>query len=332
MALIQEALTERDVDLVLIFGGGNALGAFQAGVYEALHDAGIEPDWIVGTSIGAINGALIVGSQAEYEVDALRAFWRTPFDGSSFWSFAPDTLRRTAAANWTIAAGRPGIFGPILSGATGPAIYQTEELRRMLQAKVDFDRLNDGACRYTATAVDLETGEDVVFDTAGRRVHADHVRASAALPVLFPPVEIENRWFVDGGVSANLALDPFFSVAPTRPTLCIAVDLLPLAQALPSTIGEAGSRMQDLMFAAQSRRSLIRWQAAYAAYDGPGMTFAKLTYATHEAEILGKALDFSAATVEARWSKGREQAGRLLEAIRRGQLRLRGTGLSIHEA
>lgn len=332
MALTQQALTDRDVDLVLIFGGGNALGAFQAGVYEALHDAGLKPDWIVGTSIGAINGALIVGSRAENGVEALRAFWRTPFDGSSFWSFAPDTLRRTAAVNWTIAAGRPGIFGPILSGATGPAIYQTEELCRTLMTEVDFDRLNGSTCRYTATAIDLETGEDVAFDTTEQRIEADHVRASAALPVLFPPVEIESRWFVDGGVSANLALDPFFAVPPTRPTLCIAIDLLPLAQALPRTIGEAGSRMQDLVFAAQSRRSLTRWREAYAAYDGPGITFAKLTYAAQEEEILGKALDFSAATVEARWSKGREQAGTLLEVIRRGQLQLRETGLSIHEA
>jgi NTE family protein len=331
MALIQEAFSERDVDLVLILSGGNALGAFQAGVYQALHDARLEPDWIIGTSIGAINGALIAGSVAEDGVDALRSFWRTSFDGSSFWAFAPDTMRRTAAANWTIAAGRPGIFGPILSGTAGPAIYQTDDLRRTFLAKVDVNRLNSGACRYTATAVDLETGDDVVFDTTERQIEADHVRASAALPVLFPPVEIEGRWFVDGGVSANLALDPFFTVPPTRPTLCIAVDLLPLAQTLPRTIGEAGSRGQDLMFAAQSRRSLTRWREAYAAYDGPGITFAKLTYASQDDEVLVKALDFSAATVEARWSKGREQAETLLEVIRRGKLQLRETGLSIHD-
>ncbi|KQT44612.1 hypothetical protein ASG43_14945 [Aureimonas sp. Leaf454] len=332
MALTRDTLLGRDADLVLILSGGNALGAFQAGVYQALHEAGLEPDWIVGTSIGAINGALIAGSTFENRVEALRAFWRAPFDGGSFWPFASDTLRRTAAANWTMAAGRPGIFGPILSGAAGPSIYETEELRRSLLARVDFDRLNDGACRYTATAVDLKTGEDVAFDTRERRVGADHVRASAALPVLFPPVEIDGRGFVDGGVSANLALDPFFVVPPARPTLCIAVDLLPLAQALPRTIGEAGSRMQDLMFAAQSRRSLTRWREAYAGYAGPGITFVQLTYTAQEDEILGKALDFSAATVEARTRTGHSQAARLLRSMECGDLSLRTAGFSVHPA
>ncbi|WP_193227732.1 patatin-like phospholipase family protein [Aureimonas psammosilenae] len=321
----------RDFDLVLILSGGNALGAFQAGVYEALHEAGLEPDWIVGTSIGAINGALIAGTEPARRVEALRAFWRSPFDGGFGWTFASDTFRRTAAANWTVAVGRSGLFGPVLSGTAGPAIYETQQLRRTLLASVDFDRLNTGGCRYTATAVDLESGEDVAFDSAERRVEADHVRASAALPVLFPPVEIDGRWMVDGGVSANLALDPFFVTPPVRATFCIAVDLLPLAQRRPRTIGEAGSRMQDLLFAAQSRHALARWRDAYASHGEPGITFAKLTYARQEDEIVGKALDYSATTLETRWQRGRDEAESLLQAIRDGKLPLRGPGLRIHE-
>lgn len=329
MALTGFNLAGSDVAFVLILGGGNALGAFEAGVYEAFHEAGIEPDWVIGTSIGAINGALIAGSEPRNRVSALRAFWQSSFDAGSFWPFAPETLRRTAAANWTLAAGRPGLFGPVLSGAVGHAVYQTEELRRTLEAKVDFDRLNGRSCRYTATAVDLETGDDAAFDTAERRVKADHVRASAALPALFPPIKIEGRWFVDGGVSANLALDPLFLVPPIRPTLCVAVDLLPLAQSLPRTIGEAGSRMQDLMFAAQSRRSLTRWREAYAGHGEPGITFAKLTYAAQEQEVVGKALDFSAATADARWRAGRRQAEHLLASLGAGELSLARAGLSI---
>lgn len=275
----------------------------------------MEPDWIIGTSIGAINGALLAGSQDADRVKALHGFWRSPLDGGVLWPLVPETMRRTAAANWTLSAGRPGIFGPILSGAGGPSVYRTDELGRTLLASVDFDLLNAGPCRYTATAVDLETGADVAFDTAERRIVPDHVRASAALPVLFPPVEIDGRWFVDGGVSANLALDPFFAVPPVRPTLCVAVDLLPLAQSLPRTIGEAGSRMQDLMFAAQSRRSLTRWRESYAEHGEPGILFAKLTYATQEHEVVGKALDFSVATVDARWRAGRAEASRFLQAL-----------------
>ena len=61
--------------VVLVLQGGGALGAYQVGVYEALHEAGIEPDWVIGTSIGAINAALIAGNAPENRVQRLRDFW-----------------------------------------------------------------------------------------------------------------------------------------------------------------------------------------------------------------------------------------------------------------
>jgi NTE family protein len=61
--------------IVLVFQGGGALGAYQGGVYEALHEAGIAPDWVIGTSIGAINGAIIAGNEPGYRLEALREFW-----------------------------------------------------------------------------------------------------------------------------------------------------------------------------------------------------------------------------------------------------------------
>ncbi|MBB3997270.1 patatin-like phospholipase family protein [Aureimonas pseudogalii] len=201
----------------------------------------------------------------------------------------------------------------------------------MLAAKVDFEHLNAGPCRYTATAVDLETGDDVVFDSSERRIEADHVRASAALPVLFPPVEIDGRWLIDGGVSANLALDPFFASPPVRPTLCLAADLLPRAQALPRTLTEAACRMQDLIFAAQSRRSLARWRESYASHREPSLTLATLTYAEQGAEVVGKALDFSSGTLDARWRKGRETVEAFLRLVREDGVALDGPGLQIVE-
>src|SRR4051812_7730423 len=62
--------------IVLVLQGGGALGAYQAGVYEALHEAGIEPDWVIGTSIGAINAGLIAGNEPEHRLARLREFWR----------------------------------------------------------------------------------------------------------------------------------------------------------------------------------------------------------------------------------------------------------------
>src|SRR5258706_13158506 len=61
--------------VVLVLQGGGALGAYQVGVYQALHEAGIEPDWVIGTSVGAINGALIAGNTPDHRLDRLQAFW-----------------------------------------------------------------------------------------------------------------------------------------------------------------------------------------------------------------------------------------------------------------
>ena len=331
--------THGEFDLVLVLSGGNALGAFEAGVYEALHQHGLRPDWVVGASIGAINAALIAGSAPDTRIDTLRGFWHphvaSATDLAYPWlSSTMETGRRSAAAVWTGLAGRAGIFGPALSALTSwgkdrPSIFETDQLARTLARLIDFDLLNGGPCRFTATAVDLANGDDVVFDSGQLRIDPAHVRASAALPVAFPPVEIAGRWLVDGGLSANLPLDPVLSTPPTRPVLCIAVDLLPLCGPLPSTIGEAAGRMQDLIFAAQSRRSLERWQAAYALHDDARVSLVRVAYTEQQEEVAGKALDFSGPTIERRWAAGRLAGERIVTKLKADALCVGAKGLNV---
>ena len=333
-----DTAVQRDFEVVLVLSGGNALGAFEAGVYEALHTHGFQPDWVIGASIGAINGALIVGSAPDRRLDTLRAFWRPNMLASMapWLPSAAETARRTSAVAWTTAAGRSGIFGPLLSSLTPwtdtkPSLFETNQLGATLARLIDFDRLNAGPCRFTATAVDLESGADVVFDSRHQRIAPDHVRASAALPVAFPPVEIEGRWMVDGGLSANLPLDPVMADPPARQTLCIAVDLLPLRGALPTTLGEAASRMQDLIFAAQSRRTIARWQAAYAGRGDTRMSLVRVAYTEQQDEVAGKALDFSGSTIEQRWAAGRAAGMRVVAGIQAGTVSIGATGLNVVE-
>ena len=321
-----------DLDLVLVFSGGNALGAFQAGFYDVLHDHGIEPDWIVGTSIGAINGALIFGVRPEDRVTNLHRFWDIPAGSDYAWPFGPSPWQRTLGANWAAIYGRPGLFDIATTGLANHAVYNTGGLRRTLDRQVDFERLNGGPFRFTVNAVDLETGEDVIFDSQRGRIQSGHIRASAALPVLFPPIKSDGRWLVDGGLSANLALDPFFQNLPPRRTLCMAVDLLPEAQVLPRTLGEAGSRMQDLVFAAQSRRALERWTETLGSYRGPGVTFVRVAYANQRKEVFGKAMDFSRLTIQGRWHEGHGAARSLLHRIATDDLAIAEEGLVVHEA
>jgi NTE family protein len=333
----------RDFDIVLALSGGNALGAFEAGVYQALHEHDLQPDWIVGASIGAINGALIAGSEPSRRLETLRNYWRPGSfgmgeSGASWLPEAWEVGRRTAAAGWTLTAGRSGMFGPLLSSLNPwtdnrPSIFESEQLATTLERLVDFDRLNGGSCRFTATAVDLATGEDVVFDTRDQRIDVRDIRASAALPPAFPPVDVDGRLLVDGSLSANLPLDPILGEPPSpstsRPILCLAVDLLPLGQPLPTTLGEAAGRVQDLIFAAQSRRTIARWQAAHAGRDDVRITLVRIAYTDQELEVAGKAFDFSGPTIEQRWSAGYRSAMRAVTQIEAEALPIGKAGLNV---
>ncbi|VXC29318.1 patatin-like phospholipase family protein [Sphingomonas sp. 8AM] len=321
-------------DIALVLSGGNALGAYQAGAYQALDDAGIVPDRIVGTSIGAINGALIAGNAPADRLPRLADFWRPAPAAAADWLAIPDDWRRTGEVLGTMLRGRAGMFSP--PGATlpggRPALYDTAPLMRTLAQSIDFDRLNTGAIRYTATAVDLDTGCDATFDTAALRVTPAHICASGSLPPGFPPVTIDGVRYVDGGLSANLPLDPLLSDPGDRPLWCIAIDLLPLAAHNPATLGAMAERAQDLTFAIQSRRSITRWRERYAtdpAFAERAVTLSPLTYADQQPEVAGKAMDFSPASVRRRWDAGHRDASALVARWGQGALPIGERGLHL---
>lgn len=323
----------RGTRVVLVLAGGNALGAYQAGVCQALHEGGIAPDWIVGTSAGAINGAILAGNALDAALAKLAAFWRS--DGLDWLQAWPETWRRTIETSATLLGGRPGLFRPLgtaLLAAPTPALYDTDPLAATLESCIDFKRLNGGATRYTAVAVDLESGAETAFDTNDRLIGAEHIRASAALPPAFPAVAVEGRLYVDGGLSANLPLDPVLSTPSDRPTLCIAVDLLPMRSGRPDTLGEMAARAQDLVFASQTRRTIARWRAQYAtdpAYRGCSVTLAQLLYADQQREVAGKAMDFSPASIRQRWEHGLRDGADLLRRVAGSTLPIGGEGLHL---
>lgn len=311
----------------LVLGGGNALGSYHAGVYEALHDRGLEPDWIVGTSIGAINGALIAGNPPEERVAALRRFWQ-PAASDVRWPDPFETMRRTMAVHWSALAGRAGAFDPV--GPLGswwrpdppagaPGLFDQRPLELMLAEAVDWRRLNGGVIRFTALAVDMIDGTDRWFDTQTAAVTPLHVRASGALPPAFPPVVVDGRLLGDGGLSANLPLDPVLGRFDGPPTLCVAADLLPLGGPAPVTLGDSIARAQDLALAIQTRRTIDHWQMVHHLRgDGGGVALARLAYADQAREVAGKALDFSPESVAERWSAGRADGDALAARIAEG--------------
>jgi NTE family protein len=155
--------------VALLLQGGGALGAYQGGVYEALAEADIHPDWIAGISIGAINGAIIAGNPPRSRVDRLREFWTqvtsiAPWDWSNnpFVDLARSdptrNLLNQMSASLAASFGAAGFFSarPLMPwlqpggtlGAT--SFYDTKSLKDTLERLVDFDRINAGITRFSA--------------------------------------------------------------------------------------------------------------------------------------------------------------------------------------
>ena len=319
-----------DISIALVMGGGAALGAYHAGAYQALQESGIEPEWVVGASAGAVNGAVICGNAPEHRVQKLAALWHTAGKAGVAVQEpnAAEMARRTQVAAMTLATGQADwfvprkLYGPWWNpfGNHEPAsLYDSSPLERRLQELIDFDLLNADSPRFGATAVDIESGADIIFDTEHHRITPRHVRASGALLPAFSPVQVEGRMVGDAGLSSNLPLDVVLSATSIRPVLCIALDLLPLAAPRPRNLGDTLSRTQDLMFASQSRRSIAAWQAIHADRarrgEGSAITLLHVAYADQSREVSGKAFDFSPTSAEARWQAGYRDLKQALAAV-----------------
>ena len=128
--------------IVLVLQGGGALGAYQAGVYHALHDVGLEPDWVIGTSIGAINAALICGNDRRNRLTALNEFWHRVSHKPHWpqWPVYPPLAQ--LFSYWSIMqSGLPDFFEPNPLAFCGPHVplradragyYSTDPLQRTL--------------------------------------------------------------------------------------------------------------------------------------------------------------------------------------------------------
>lgn len=249
----------------LVFQGGGALGAYQAGVYQALIEAGCEPDWLSGISIGAINSAIIAGNEPDMRLPRLREFWEQ--STSSFrWSalhFGDDMRRffnHTSAIS-SLVAGQPGFFKPrfippVLQphGAPGAlSVYDTSPLRTTLETLVDFDRINAGKIRLSLGAVNIRLGNFVYFDSTECKITPDHVMASAALPPGFPPIQIEGESYWDGGLVSNTPLVHVLNTGLTKDTLVFQVDLFSARGTVPGDLIEAEERKKHIAYSSRTR-------------------------------------------------------------------------------
>jgi NTE family protein len=168
------------VTTAFVLSGGANLGAVQVGMLRALHEVGIHPDAIVGASVGAINGAWLAGNPAGTPLDELEEIWLRLRRGDIF----------------------PMRFGLGLAGFVGrrASLIDASGLRRLLERHVHFDLLEDAAIPLHVVVTDVLDGRDVAL-SAGPVI--DIVTASSAIPGMFPPVVVNGRTYIDGGVVNN---------------------------------------------------------------------------------------------------------------------------------
>jgi NTE family protein len=253
--------------VALVLQGGGALGAYQAGVYQALHEHNLTPDWVIGTSIGAINAALIAGNPRETRLERLKEFWDRVGQADALdMQKVPDATRQLniwLATMETYARGVPGFFAPrqfnpfAMGLPVKPeeaSFYDTSELAATLAELIDFDYLNARhGMRLTVSAMKVICGSLVNFDSSQHRIGVEHIMASGALPPGFAPVRVDGELYWDGGMYSNTPLETVLDDEPRRNTICVMVDLWLADGQEPTTLEEVQTRQKDVTFASRSQ-------------------------------------------------------------------------------
>ncbi len=262
-------------NIILLLQGGGALGAYQGGVYQALAEADLEPNWIAGISIGSINAAIIAGNPPNRRVEKLRAFWEGITANPSLGAMGgkPDSLLARGdsarsvlnqmSAIAALVSGASGFFRPrILSPWFHPAgtveatsYYDTAPLKATLEALIDFDRINADHAkpRLSLGAVNVRSGNLIYFDSPGRIIRPEHVMASGALPPGFPAIEIEGERYWDGGLVSNTPLQWIAMTQEPPDSLVFQVDLWSARGAFPRNLAEVATRQKEIQYSSRTR-------------------------------------------------------------------------------
>ena len=336
--------------VVLVFQGGGALGSYQAGVYQALHEARIEPDWVIGTSIGAINASLIAGNRREDRIARLEEFWRR-VESRPNWNFGELASGFSdALSNWsTVVGGIPAFFQPnplahmgvrLPLGSDRAGYYSTRPLETTLTELVDFDRLNREGPRFTVGAAHVRTSEMRYFDSRTSAISVKHVLASGALPPAFPAVRIDGELYWDGGVLSNTPTEIVFDDNPRQDALIFAAHMWNPVGPEPESIWEVLHRQKDIQYSSRISSHVVRQKQTHRMRHVISQLAARLsesdrndeavkqlasygcTTRMHVVQLLAprlsrenhtKDIDFSRSGIRHRWEAGFEHTSAMLE-------------------
>ena len=302
--------------IALLLQGGGALGAYQGGVYQALAEADLHPDWVAGISIGAINAALIAGNPPERRVERLRTFWETVtepplgvpyFAGIDIKNDMTRQMINQFRAMGALLWGAPSFFKPrvpppIFTPTSSPgelSFYDVTPLKMLLEKLVDFDLLNSCETRISVGATNVKTGNFIYFDSAEQReknkkLESAHIIASGSLPPGFPATEIEGEYYWDGGIVSNTPLQWVLDAIPRQDTLAFQIDLWSAAGELPRDVVELDVRQKDIRFSSRTRLATDQFRKMQKLRRATAKLLAQMPEAlrdTPEAKLLEQEAD-----------------------------------------
>ncbi|MGH2747747.1 MAG: patatin-like phospholipase family protein [Actinomycetota bacterium] len=183
------ALHRRD-RVAFVFSGGGPLGALQVGALQALFEHGVTPDLAVGTSVGALNATFVAFDPTIEGVVRLEGIWRALGDGDLF----PGGRFKASWARMLVRGNR---------------VFENSGIRRLVESRLGRATFEEAQIPLAVVTTDLETGAEKVFSTGEV---LEPVVASTAMPGVFPPVEIDGRMYIDGGVANNVPIAPAVSL------------------------------------------------------------------------------------------------------------------------
>jgi NTE family protein len=361
---------ERCARIALMFQGGGALGAYQAGVYEALHDAGVEPDYVIGVSIGAINGAIIAGNRPERRIEKLRAFWEK-ITQRAITLFEPDgdVYRNWHAALSTFASfnlGQPGFFKPhpvnplfsVPGSKTATSLYDISPLKKTLGELVDLDMINQNSTRLAIGAVNVLTGNFTYFDNTKEEIELKHILASSAVPLTFPMIKIGTDYYWDGGLVSNTPLIHLLKQEDRKNTLAFQVDLYSAQGMLPRDLRDVFGRAKDISYSSRTRMATGIYRQIHSLHTElrqalekippellteeeqkrktqlstlPKTTLLHLIYQQKAYEGFSTDHEFSPTSMREHWQSGYEDTKRTLQHKHWLEMPRDGTGIVVHD-
>ena len=255
MARIQAGGTSASWDSLYLQGGG-ALGAYEWGVWETLESQGLDFSLVAGVSIGAVNSA-IIASRGKEAGTYLGRFWESAADPLADSPYLLSPFREQASVAKSLFFGNPSMFVPhwftgvpyLTPHAGLVSLYDPTPLRRLLGKMVDFKALREAQRALIVSAVDVQSGELVHFDSRTQPLTLDHLMASGALPPAFPPVQIGGRWYWDGGLVNNSPIRHILeSLPPSEMKRLLMVELFPREHRLPKNLKDVYDVMKDLSY------------------------------------------------------------------------------------